>query len=374
MTRKRLTQMNLNLRRLASWVTAAALISLTLLPVATEAATASFTSRKTVLSTSEAGATANYDINVTAATATTLIKAFRLQVCDSPLQSIACSAPSGFVWGSTIATQTLGGSAFANTYAGSPSGTDFLVTNALGNNVNTGQVVRFVINGNTNSTTANQEFYLRVTSCSDTTCNVGSPYTNNIDFGGMAVSTSQKLSVTANVQEDLTFCVGTSISSDCSTVSGATVTLAPNPMTTSGASKGTAVMAASTNAGGGYIVTYNGTSFTDTTADTITAASSSGVALGAGGTEQFGFNLAANSGGNFGTFGAAPSGGSGAATSPYGTNNQIAYSTAGAVQVASAAGPSSQTTYTMSFGANVAGTTKAGAYTATQTFIATGTF
>ncbi len=361
-------------RSVAAWTTLTTLVALVLAPTTSWAATASFTSRNTTLSTSEAGATANYDIKVTAATATTLIKSFRLQVCTSPLQSVACSAPSGFAWGSTIATQTLAGGAFTNSYAGSPSGTDFLVTNATGNNVNTGQIVQFVINGNTNPSTVNQEFYIRITSCSDTTCNVSSPYTNNVDFGGMAVSTSQKISVTANVQEDLTFCVGTSITTDCSSISGSTVTLSPNPMTTSGASKGSAVMAASTNASGGYIITYNATGFTDTTSDTITAAPSGGATLGAGGSEQFGFNLAANSGGNFGSFGANPSGGTGSATAPYDTNNQIAYNTSGATQVASTTGPSSQTTYTMAFGANVAGTTKPGAYTATQTFIATGTF
>jgi hypothetical protein len=60
----------------------------------------------------------------------------------------------------------------------------------------------------------------------------------------------------------------------------------------------------------------------------------------------------------------------------YNTSNTIAYNTSGATQVASStgAGALSNSEYTMTYGANVASITKAGAYTATQTFIATGTY
>ncbi len=73
--------------------------------------------------------------------------------------------------------------------------------------------------------------------------------------------------------------------------------------------------------------------------------------------------------------GTDPTGGSGTATAPYNSvNSTIAYDTTGAVQVASATAPSSFTTFTMLYAANVANTTKPGVYTATQTYIATATF
>ncbi len=355
------------LKRAAVWAGAVS-IMVTALVVPTSAQAAQITSRKATLSTSVPSATDNVVFSFTTGPTYT-VKGIKFEMCTSPLQSVSCTAPTGADF--STASTTLGGqtgiSGFAET---AKTTTSYSINSASGTAVNN-TAVTVTINGLTNPSTANQEFYFRITTFTDTGYSL--PTVNGQDFGGIAVDTTQTLSVTANVQEDLTFCVGTS-GTTCSNITGSTVTLAPNPMTTSSASKGSAVMAASTNATSGYVITYNATSFTDTTSDTITAAGTGGVALGAGGSEQFGFNLAANSGGNFGTFGSAPSGGTGTATAPYATNNQIAYNTAGATQVASATGPSALTLYTMSYGANVAITTKPGAYTATQTFIATGTF
>lgn len=352
----------------------ALLFAMLMIPVNAHAA--QLQTRKAILSNSAGGATSvSYDIqfNIGSTSAANGGKSFRLQFCsDGPLYNTTCTLPSGLVRGTTISTQTINGGAFTNSYSAATNGTtDVLLTNATGNTLTSGQTVRLVMAGFTNPTAVNTQFYIRVITCSDTTCTVGAG--SNMDNGGIAVSTTQTLSVTASVQEDLTFCVGTGITTNCGSITGTTLTLSPNPMTTSAPSTGTAKMAASTNGTGGYVITYNATSFTNGT-DTITPAATGGVAINAGGTEQFGFNLVANSAGNFGTVGANASGGSGTATAPYATNNQIAYNTGGATQVASASGPSVQTTFTMSFGANVATGTKAGVYTATQTFIATATF
>ncbi|HSX02730.1 MAG TPA: hypothetical protein VLI05_05465 [Candidatus Saccharimonadia bacterium] len=358
------------LRKAAAWL-AVTSIAVTAVIIPTTAQAAQLSSRKATLSDSASSSTTdNVTFSFTFGSSYT-VKGIKFQVCNSPLQSVSCTVPTGATFNN--ASTTLGsttGSCASFAYS-SKSATDYNITFSTGNAVTSASTCTAVVNGLTNPSTANLEFYLRITTFTDTAMTL--PTANGQDFGGIAESTTQVMSVTANVQEDLTFCVGAT-GTTCANITGSTVTLAPNPMTTSSASKGAAVMAASTNATSGYVITYNATSFTDTTSDTITAAPSGGAALGAGGSEQFGFNLAANSGGNFGTFGAGPSGGSGSVTAPYATNNQIAYNTAGATQVASAAGPTALTLFTMSFGANVAITTKAGAYTATQTFIATGTF
>lgn len=347
------------------------LVLLPLLPSGAMATAGVLGTRSATLSSSAGGASVTATFQVTPGS-TTSVQAVRFQICTSPLSGVGCSAPAGASMGSaTAGTQLKNGSSAGFNQYGSPSytgSTDVVFTNATGNSFNgSSDTFTFPVNSITLPTATNTEFYFRMTTYSDTGA------TLQIDFGAFGESTSQTLAETANVQEDLTFCVGTT-GTNCTNINGSSVSLSPNPMGSTAPSKGSAVMAAATNAGGGYVITYNGTSFTDTTSDTITAAPSGGAALNSGGTEQFGFNLAANSGGNFGSFGAVPSGGSGTATSPYGSNNQIAYDTSGAVQVASSASTSTTTLYTLSYGANVNSLTKPGVYTANQTFIATATF
>lgn len=333
--------------------------------------------RSSTLSTSAGGASGvTATFNVTPGSTTT-VEAVRFQICTSPIPTVLCTAPTGASMGSSTAgTQLKNGSSAGFNQYGSPSytgSTDVVFSNVTGNGFNgSSDTFTFPVNSITLPTAVNSEFYFRMTTYS----NVGA--TAQVDFGVIAESTSAVLAETANVEEDLTFCVGAT-GTNCSNIAGSSLTLAPSPMGSGAPSTGNAVMEASTNAAGGYVITYNATSFTDSTGDTICTGScvtnmQSGQALNAGGTEQFGFNLVANSGGNFGVFGSAPSGGSGTVTSPYGSTNQIAYSTVGAVQVASALGTSTPTLYTMSYGANVAGITKPGTYVATQTFIATATF
>jgi hypothetical protein len=361
-------------QKFAAWASLVAILMTAMVPLSANAAQLS--ARKVVLSDSAGNASSvGYDHFFTNATTSAAlgIKAIRFQYCTSPLYNTSCTLPTGLVRGTTIATQTNNGGAMTNAFSAATSGTtDVLLTNATGNTFTAAQIVNIRLTGFTNPTAPNTQFYVRVETCTTIACTIPGDVS---DYGSMAVSTSQMLSVTATVQEDLTFCVGTAITSNCGTISGSTVTLAPNPMGATAPSTGTAKMAASTNATGGYTITYNATTFTNTTSDTIASAATGGVTLNAGGTEQFGFNLVANSGGNFGTYGTNYSGGTGISiVSAYGTNNQIAYNTAGATSVATASGPTAQTTYTMSFGANVSNTTKPGVYTATQTFIATGTF
>lgn len=364
------------MKRAATWAGLVALGATTLAPMGADAAIGQLSSRKATLSDSKGNAssvTATFVFTPSSTNSGSTIKGIKFELCDSPLESVTCTSPSGADMGSaTAGVQT--GTDITNQY-GSPaytSTTAVTFKHATGNALTSSNAVTFPVQAIHLPTATNLEFYFRVTTYnSDTTFNG----TTEKDFGGIAESTTQQLSVTANVQEDLTFCVGTAITTNCGSISGTTVTLSPNPMTTSGHSSGTAKMAASTNASGGYVITYNGTTFTDTTADTITSASSSGESVNAGGTEQFGFTLRAQASGNANGEGTNPSGGSGSATAPYdSTNSSIAYNTAGAVQVASAGGPSSQTTYTMLYVANVAGTTKPGAYTSTQTYIATAQF
>src|SRR5262249_11777669 len=109
-----------------------------------------------------------------------------------------------------------------------------------------------------NPTTANLEFYTRITTYTDangTTVN---------DFGGEAVSTGTTVNVSALVQESLVFSVGTS-GTCAGGLSGAQVylgspvnagSLNAAVLSSSAASAGTSLMCVNTNAGGGYVITY----------------------------------------------------------------------------------------------------------------------
>ena len=76
----------------------------------------------------------------------------------------------------------------------------------------------------------------------------------------MAVSTTQSLTVAANVQESLEFCVGTvSAPANCAAESGSTVNIgtgADNVLSASAPSGAISTMIADTNASTGYSITY----------------------------------------------------------------------------------------------------------------------
>ncbi len=130
----------------------------------------------------------------------------------------------------------------------------------------------------------------------------------------------------------------------------------------------TYTLSAATNGESGYGISYLPAATLTSGGNTITALGSPTASTL--NTEQFGLNLAANTAAGSHTatdFGAAPSGGSGAAAANYATANSFKFTTAGD-QVASSAGPSLATTYTVSTIANIGNTTEAGAYSTAITF------
>ena len=345
-------------------------LTVLVVPAATEAD--QITSRKATLSDSaSASTTDNVAFSFTFASSYT-VKGIKFELCDSPLQSVTCVVPgTGTLANASTTIGAVGAQCASFAYA-SKGATSYVITYATGNAVTNASTCTATVNGLTNPNTANTQFYLRVTTYTDTALTL--PAVTGQDYGAIAVSTTQVMSVQANVQENLVFCVGVSTTGGCGGISGTSITLSPNPLTTASVSSGTAVMLASTNGISGYSISYNGTTFTNTTSDTIASAPSGGAAS-APGTEQFGFTLRAQTSGGLNGLGSEPTGGIGTFAASYNLQNStIAYNTPGPTTVASAAGASVETKFTMLYAANVNGTTKAGSYTATQTYIATATF
>src|SRR5581483_5980245 len=209
-----------------------------------------------------------------------------------------------------------------------------------------------------------------------------------IDTGTVAASTATPISLSGTMPESLVFCTGATVGltagvPDCSTAGTGTITFNQlfSPTDTATA---TSQMAASTNAGSGYIISVNGTTLTSGS-NTVPAMASS--TTGVRGTGQFGLNLKANT-----TATSNPAIGSEVAPAANGTNyrgeahnngTQI-YNTVDKFEFNSGdtvadsynggAGGTDAQIFTVSYIVNVPGSQPAGTYTTTLTYICTPTF
>jgi len=315
----------------------------TLLPIfAGQASAAQLTARDVVIGSSLASASTSYQFDLTTGTTAT-IQSFSAQACTTA--SGACTAAPGFsASSSTFTSSTFSGAWTVNT---GTAGT-LKATSTGSTSTNTGTAKQIIFGGVVNPSASNSTFFMRLTTYSD------NAYGVPVDTGVVASSTAGQITVTASVDETLTF-----------TLSSATVAL--GTLTTSTTGSGTSTMTAATNATSGYSVSVNGTTLTSG-ANTISALASQTASTQ--GNSQFGINLKANTTPSVGSN--VSGGGSGAATANYNTADQFRFVTGDAV--ASAAGPTNSNTYTVSYIGNIAGITKPGSYSTVLTYIATATF
>ncbi|CAN5383857.1 hypothetical protein BH10PAT3_BH10PAT3_2680 [soil metagenome] len=383
------------------------------------ASAAQLTVRSVAISDSSAGATATYLITFTTP-ATTNIGAVVVQNCTTALGT--CTAPTGAAnnvaatgtWTGTSATNfsrqvtTTGGCTIgANVWCGTRT------TASETNGIKT-----LSIPSNTNQTPALGTFYLRITTFTDAAFTA--PSTSGQDTGVVAASTAANLSVTARIQETLTFCVGTTSIDNATSDPGAcpiggtavdlgTLTASAHnysvPRTDGGtATNGIAML--STNARLGSVVSYyanqNSSSGTLKVAGTACGAS---VAY-SGGTktdicindtttqttfntvpanEGFGMTVAGTNCGHTTGYSCVLTSGSNAlkATSPYigatatsyGTTAGFAWDHTGTtVQIASSTGVVDSEGLILKYDAWPVGTTPTGSYTVTSVYIATATY
>jgi hypothetical protein len=212
----------------------------------------------------------------------------------------------------------------------------------------------------TNPTTPNQTFYVRITTYTGTDGATGA-----VDTGTVAVSTAQPVQLTGVTPEILTFCVGTSIGGNCTTVAGNNIDFGDfSPTATR---TGTSVMQAQTNAANGYVITVNGTTLASGINTIAGLASQTASNIG---TSQFGLNIRNN---NTPNVGVDPAGtGTGTFSANYGTIDQYRFNPGDVV--AQAAAPTDANTFTSSYIVNIGGAQAAGVYTSTMTYICTASF
>lgn len=305
------------------------------------ASAAPITDRSVVIGTSVASANTTYAFTFTVPS-TTVIKSVSFAGCTTA--SGACTTAPGFVSTntSTLTSQptNLGDAAG---WTVDTTSTGILKLKKTGNVAAPTPATPTVVSFSSvkNPSAVNGTFYLRIATFSD------DAYTTGIDTGVIASSTAEQVTVTALVDETLTF-----------TLASQTVPLgAGASMSTSSASTGTSTMAAATNAKSGYTISYTGSTLTGPVAiDAMSSATTSTP-----GTKQFGIYLAA-------------AGGSGVAKTGYQTVGTYKFVTPGGEPVAEATAPTNATTYTVNYLANIDGSTPAGAYSTTITYTATAKF
>ncbi len=179
------------------------------------------------------------------------------------------------------------------------------------------------------------------------------------DTGTISVDiiTDDQVDITATVAPSITFSI------NATAIEFGTLTAADDTFADLSGGNATEVeahqLAAGTNATGGYVMYVSGATLTSG-GDTIDAIGGTNTASSAG-TEQFGVRYTA-------------SGGSGAVDAPYAAAGFAYNGVASPDNIASATGPSSTTTYSARYVANITSSTEAGSYATTLTYTATATF
>ena len=303
----------------------------------------------------------------------TAVGSVQLQYCTTA--SGTCTLPAGLLTTSATLGANSGaisGLSLVNTTNGAP----YLTRTS--SSVTPGSVT-IRLDGVTNPTTANQTFFVRITTYTSTDTTGSS-----IDLGTVTASTANPIVLSGTMPESLIFCTGATITTtagipDCTTATAGTVSFNQlfSPTDTATAKS---QMAASTNATNGFSITVAGPTLTSGS-NTIPAMASAGP--GIRGTSQFGMNLKLNT-----TATSTVAAGSEINPLPDGTSfkgqQAAGYDTADSFKFVSGdsvansanggAGPTNAQIYTSTYIVNVAGSQTAGTYTSTLTYVCTATF
>ena len=292
-----------------------------------------------------------------------------------------CTTPTGLLTTSaTIGTNTssfFSGFTLTNTTNGAP-----YISSATAVTPTAATPYKIELDSVTNPTATNTTFYVRISTFSAAT-----PTGTAIDTGNVAASTATPIQLSGQMPESLVFCVGATISTntggvpDCTTATPGTVAFTTlfSPTYTSTA---TSQMAASTNAGSGFVITASGATLTSGT-NTITAITGTSPVSPVLGTSQFGINLVQNT-----TATATPAPGApitpasdgvnykGEPTTNYSSVDKYLFNTGDTVANSAygGAGGTDAQIYTTTYIVDVPGNQPAGTYTTTITYICTPTF
>ncbi len=321
------------------------------------------------------------------------VRSVKFEYCTTAADvgTLTCTAPPNM----DASTATLGGPEFGLTggtmkhVVGSEANA-YYIQYASASALAANSEVKFTINNVKNpygyksdGTTPepNYTFFVRVTTYASTDA-TGTA----IDGGTVTASTATPIQLDGTMPESLVFCTGGTIGQtanvpDCATATSGIIHFNQlfSPTDTAIA---TSQMAASTNAGAGYVITVNGNTLTSGS-NTISGMSAAANSLK--GNSQFGLNLRANTVAAAATFpltsaevAPAPNGTNyrGEPATGYGTPDSFKFATGDVVADSynGAPGGTDAQIFTVSYIANVPGSQPAGNYSTTLTYICTPTY
>jgi hypothetical protein len=307
------------------------------------------------------------------------VGSIKFTYCTTPADtgSNTCITPTGLSTTSATLGSESGATGFSmvNTANGAP----YLTRSAA--NITGTPALTYRLDGVTNPSTVGT-FFVRITMYSATNA-TGSP----VDLGAVAASTAQQIVLDGTMPESLVFCTGATIGvngssvPDCATATSGAISFNQlfSPVDTA---VSTSQMAASTNAGFGYVITVNGPTLTSGS-NTIAPMTVAASAASTRGTARFGLNLKANTTASStlatGTEVAPATNGTnykGESSSGYDTIDTFKFNTGDVVADSfnGGAGGTDAQIFTATYIANVPGNQPAGTYTTTLTYICTPTF
>lgn len=332
-------------------ITAISLLAFVVSLVPAPASALQIENRKILISSAAASATGiRYTFTADALPTTgSAIKSVAVDICDSASGACVNSGSSAdfSASSSTLFSQPTGLGAASGWTVNAATQYSLRIVNAA-NSTNPSGAVQIIWDGVTNPSATNSTFFARVTTYTSANWTTGAT-----DTGSVALATSGIVTVTATVNETLTFTL-------------ASTTVALGSLSTSSTASGTSTITAATNASNGYSINVVGntlTSGTDNIDAMVGAASSTNQ-------EQFGINLAVNT---TPAVGSAISGsGSLVGVNGYGTADSFKFTSGD--KIAETTLPSNSNTATVSYIANIAGNTPAGSYSTTLNYVAVANF
>jgi len=312
--------------------------------------------RSVTLSSSEINATTDYAISLETTSVST-VGSIRIQFCsNNPISGTPCIAPNGFDDSAAVlSTQTgltgfsINGASTANEIvlgrapASAPVGTASYSLSGIKNPSDIGSYYVRILTYASNNATGNYS-----------------------DYGGLAFSITNALSISATVPPYLTFCTGITINNfNCLNAQGDFLDL--GELSVNAAKYGTSQMLVATNAELGYGISAQGTTLTSGN-NVIPEISPGDISRPS--TSQFGLNLRANTSPAVGSNVQGP----GVAVPTPNYNQPNIFRFVSGDTLASHPSVDDVRVYTVSYIANIASSQSAGIYVSTITYICLANF
>jgi len=314
------------------------------------------TQRSITVGTSAINAVTTHTIRFTLNTNATL-GSMQFQYCENdPFIGTPCTAPAGLnVTGAILSSQT-GETGFS--VHNSTTANNLIISRTPA--VTPGNPVQYVFSNITNPSVQSSSIYVRI-----------STYASNdasgsiTDSGGTVFSTAGNFGTSAYVPPLLYFCVGLTVTGNCSTYTGNGIDF--GELSSKEVKYGTSQAAAATNDSDGYRIYSLGTTMTSGNNEIPRLESQFPSVAGIG---QFGINLRDNNNPDAGED--ISGNGSGAVLSNYDTPNQFMFEPGDAVAESTISTDFNK--YTMTYIVNRSPSQPAGIYVATITYLAVAQF